>query len=277
MLNRIYTALFGEPKIFVTEVDDKLRKSVKSMKDTVDVIKIYNDMICYLNDIEIGMEQCTTNIGIYDVQRLHVEVSRFLYEYQKAIPFDKTPYIQCLQPTRKYCFTPFLFENAHSGAFSSAKSNGSMRILNAQRCKKGFRVQTEDDFYKKILYEKWVGEAKLFLIGKKEFTDKILSIYSDLDYMYNYSNTYNRKKMKNWRFRMKEDGTIANKCGEKKTLDEILCGLISYQEGIYNDNGYTRDWGLYRSSFYNIVMYNILTKIILDIDTAIKFVEEENV
>ena len=25
-------------------------------------------------------------------------------------------------------FTPFLFENAHSGAFSSAKSNGSMRI-----------------------------------------------------------------------------------------------------------------------------------------------------
>ena len=32
-------------------------------------------------------------------------------------------------------FTPFLFENAHSGAFSSAKSNGSMRIFDAQRCK----------------------------------------------------------------------------------------------------------------------------------------------
>jgi hypothetical protein len=31
--------------------------------------------------------------------------------------------------------TPFLFENAHSGAFSSAKSNGSMRIFDAQRCK----------------------------------------------------------------------------------------------------------------------------------------------
>ena len=34
---------------------------------------------------------------------------------------------------KKY-FTPFIFENAHSGAFSSAKSNGSMRIFNAQRC-----------------------------------------------------------------------------------------------------------------------------------------------
>ena len=33
-------------------------------------------------------------------------------------------------------FTPFLFENAHSGAFSSAKSNDSMRIFDAQRCKK---------------------------------------------------------------------------------------------------------------------------------------------
>jgi hypothetical protein len=32
-------------------------------------------------------------------------------------------------------FKPFLFENAHSGAFSSEKSNGSMRIFDAQRCK----------------------------------------------------------------------------------------------------------------------------------------------
>ena len=32
--------------------------------------------------------------------------------------------------------TPLLFENAHSGAFSSAKSNVTMRMLNAQRCKK---------------------------------------------------------------------------------------------------------------------------------------------
>jgi len=32
--------------------------------------------------------------------------------------------------------TPFRFENAHSRAFSSAKSNGSMRIFDAQRCKK---------------------------------------------------------------------------------------------------------------------------------------------
>ena len=41
-------------------------------------------------------------------------------------------------------FTPFLFDrsacNAHSGAFSSAKSNCSMRIENAQRCKSGVEL-----------------------------------------------------------------------------------------------------------------------------------------
>jgi hypothetical protein len=40
-------------------------------------------------------------------------------------------------------FTPFLFENAHSGAFSSAKSNGVMRISNAQRCKTQIKATNE--------------------------------------------------------------------------------------------------------------------------------------
>ena len=39
-----------------------------------------------------------------------------------------------------FYFTPFLFENAHSGAFSSAKSNVAMRILNAQRCKQDCQI-----------------------------------------------------------------------------------------------------------------------------------------
>ena len=42
-------------------------------------------------------------------------------------------------------FTPFLFENAHSGAFSSAKSKGSMRIFDAQRCKNP-EVKPEEPF-----------------------------------------------------------------------------------------------------------------------------------
>ena len=37
--------------------------------------------------------------------------------------------------TEQLHITPFLFENAPEWGFSSAKSNGSMRIFNAQRCK----------------------------------------------------------------------------------------------------------------------------------------------
>ena len=46
-------------------------------------------------------------------------------------------------------FTPFLFENAHFGKFSSTKSNGAIRMLNAQRCK------------------------KITIIGRKDFSNKI--------------------------------------------------------------------------------------------------------
>ena len=35
-------------------------------------------------------------------------------------------------------FKPFLFENAHSGAFSSAESDCATRIENARRCKTPF-------------------------------------------------------------------------------------------------------------------------------------------
>jgi hypothetical protein len=45
--------------------------------------------------------------------------------------------------------TPFLFENAHSGAFSSAKSNGSMRIFDAQRCKKNITKKKKKNNGKK--------------------------------------------------------------------------------------------------------------------------------
>ena len=67
-----------------------------------------------------------------------VDALRKEIEQQKAIIADKDTQIIAL--LRKHdsineLFKPFLFENTHSGAFSSAKSNCSMRIFNAQRCK----------------------------------------------------------------------------------------------------------------------------------------------
>lgn len=240
MLNRIYKYFFGNSQIFATEVNDDMRVYIKSLTDMIDNIDGGNDMIKYQNDIEIGLEKHTRDIGIEDVQELHSEVSGFLYNYQRAIPFDKTIYIQDLKPANKYCF------------------------------KKGFRIKKENDFYKEIIYEKWVSEAILFLNGEKEFTKKLLGIYSKLDYFYNYPTHYDRKIMEKWKFTMNKDGIFENNYDEKRTLYEILGGLITYQEGIYNDNRNTREWGLYNSSFYHIVLNRVLINIVYDIEKAIK-------
>ena len=247
IFNRIYNTLFGSPKIFITEVNDDMRSYLKQLTDLVVDIDVDNNLINNLNDIKIGLETYAKDIGIEYIQDLHSELSGFIYNYQKAIPFDKTPYIQCLQPTSKYCF------------------------------KKGLRIIKEDSFYNAIIYEKWPGEAVNFLDGKKDLTNKILDIYSELDYHYNYPETFNRKTMQKRKFKMNKNGIIENTFGEEKTLYDIMCDLITYQEGIYNDNSNTREWGLYNSSFYYIVKYIVLTKIVHEIETAIKWEKDEDV
>ena len=52
--------------------------------------------------------------------------------------------------------TPFHFENAHSGAFLSVKSNGSMRIFDAQRCKNGY----QETFCEDTKYSNWMNEHR---------------------------------------------------------------------------------------------------------------------
>ena len=63
-------------------------------------------------------------------------------------------------------FTPFLFDrsayNAHSGAFSSAKSNGSMHIFDAQRCKQQEVKQPTTRLTKRTIRKQHtIGKSKL--------------------------------------------------------------------------------------------------------------------
>ena len=91
-----------------------------------------------------------------------------------------------------------------------------------------------------------------------------------MDYIYQHPDTHSMKKLKEWKFTLGQDGTtIENSRGEKRTLDTMFSELITFQEGIYNDSVSTRNWGLYNSTFYNIVMYNVLIKIVSEVETAI--------
>jgi hypothetical protein len=71
---------------------------------------------------------------------------------------DEYDYNQEITTHNTSIITPFLFENAHSGAFSSAKSNGSMRIFNAQRCKKNTSKQKDGKYHiDNHIYNKLIG------------------------------------------------------------------------------------------------------------------------
>ena len=234
MFSAISNRFFGHSQVLTnTEINLSMRD------DTDRLLSKYNNTTCAMvmfsniYDIKIGLGTYKKNIGVENVTQLHLTLIKFLYEYQSAIPFGKMSYIQRLQPLRKYWF------------------------------KSGFRTKTLQQFCRNI-HELWVDEAIIFLDGKKEFTHKILAIYSELDYHYQFPNTHNRKDMQNWEYTMNQNGTIQHK-SEKVTLQQVLGGLIMYQDGIYNDNGHTRNWGLYNSSFYNVVLFKVFGKIINDI------------
>ena len=73
-------------------------------------------------------------------------------------------------------FRPFLLINAHSGAFSSAKSNGSARIENAQRC----RTITFTELDRKIVFSAGLLILTTTALNKYivQATDKLVSISS---------------------------------------------------------------------------------------------------
>ena len=231
MFTKIYNNLFSRSKVFLTEVNVIMRDDAEQLMDITKEIE-NQQMLNHITDIKLGVKNNKFKAEIKSIKILHKEVSQFLYEYQKVIPFDKTSYTKGLQPDRKYW------------------------------CKSGFRIKKERDFYNDIIYKKWTSEAELFLNGKKELTDKLLGIYSELDCYYQCPDTYNKK---DWKYTMNNDGIIEHK-SEKVTLEQVLCGLVMYQEGIYNDNRNTREWGLYDSLFYNIVMLQVLTKIVSEIE-----------
>ena len=240
MFARMYKCVFGEAKVFATEVNDEMRSYLEELKSQIHNIEDDSNMIKYIHDIENGLKTYKKDIGIEGVQDLHSELSGFLYHYQKAIPFEKTPYTQPLQPTSKYCF------------------------------KKGLRIKSEDAFYKEIITKKWASEAVLFVEGNKTLLDKILAIYTELDCQYQHPDTFSIKKLNSWKFTMGSDGVISNSYKEKHTLTEMFSELVQFEEGIYNDTSRMRHWGLYNSTFYHIVMYNLLSKIVSELEAAIQ-------
>jgi hypothetical protein len=226
----MFNTIFGYSHQFVKQIDQDMRDKHQILVIMANDIK--SNITTDLYDIKIGLDKKPD----FRVKKLHNSLAEFFYTYQKAIPFNKIPDLQYLQPA-KYWF------------------------------KKGLRATEQTTFYHDFYYI-WINQAVIFLNDKPDLTDKILAIYSELDYYYQFPITHNKNELQNWRFKMNENGMIIHK-SEIKTLQTILEELITFQEGLINDNQNTRNWGLYNSSFYNVVMVNTFIKILSDIEISI--------
>ena len=227
----MFNTIFGYSHQFVKQIDEDMRHKLKLLVNMANEMK--SNMEIDLDDFKIKLNKSHDSL----VQNLHNSLAEFFYTYQKAIPFNKMPDLQYLQPAKYWC-------------------------------KKGLRATKQTKFYYDF-YSVWINQAVIFLNDKPELTDKILAIYSELDYNYQFPNTHNKNDLQKWRYKINQNGIIIHK-SEKKTIPIILGELFAFQEGIMNDNNYTRNWGLYSTSFYNIVMVNTFIKILSDIEISIE-------
>ena len=135
------------------------------------------------------------------------------------------------------------------------------------------------DFYEtyKYIFEKvdkkkidimWIEKAKIFIKKNKDILlKKLLILFSYLDYIYESNNVFVLEKYENYMFyETDEEEIYQNKSEKKIKLDELLEMIIEYQDGLPYDNPNTYNWGLYRTSFYNLVLYEVLLELISNLD-----------
>jgi hypothetical protein len=122
---------------------------------------------------------------------------------------------------------------------------------------------------KKILQKQreiWFAEARQFVVeNRQEMLPKLLKVYSFLDCQ--FSKSFSMKKLEKYQFLETQKPWVFRNTfnGKTCTLEELLTHLWTYEIGIYNDTEDTRHWGLFKSSFYNLVLFRILEKTIDEI------------
>ena len=168
----------------------------------------------------------------FNIVYLQNEIIELLYEYQYIIQFEN---------------------NILHQYYSEIKLNNYIKI---------------NDIHEK-LKTIWIREAILYIDQNREIViPKLMEVYCYLNYHFNFPSSNTEDKILNEYFyyeTFEKNVFINNYDNEKITLEEVLIELFNYQDGMYNDNKRTRNWGLYRSSFYNIIMFKILNDTIIEL------------
>ena len=216
-------------------------------------IRYLIEMLDHIDDVKVELNMGNHRYTLDDIndtdfhdylKDLMETLTSFLYRYQKIIPFESSVVLNFFQRKRY-----FLFKNK-------------------------FEIKNKKDFKNDIIYKKFIEEAIIAIHNNEDlFLQKILIIYNFLDYSYNHpsSNIIEiEKKMYTKRGKNKfSDGY------QDVTLEEILCSLISFEEGLYNAPSHINYWGLYKSSFYNLILYDSLKKIIYELGVISNIIQKD--
>jgi hypothetical protein len=156
----------------------------------------------------------------------------FLYENQMALSFSETPLLKEMM-------------NGYNPLYAHSST-----------------------FFDERIHHLWFEYTLTYLKNNTEETRHILTslleIYSDWDGEYHYPVSYNNKIFRNiYRFCLTEEhGVFKNKLGNSCKIEDVITGILYYQEkGI----GY----GLYRSSFYNVLLFLVLRNLSLEIQSQL--------
>ena len=113
----------------------------------------------------------------------------------------------------------------------------------------------------------WLTSAEPFIFNNQNYEIliiKILEIFSFLNYLNDSSYFIINELYDSYFYYQLEENVYicdSNK-SEHLTIKDILEDLLIYEDGFFGINENGRKWGLKKSSFYCIVLFDVLTKII---------------
>jgi len=219
MIAKIYNSY----KIWNTEIDKVSQTQLDSIESIVKTEQSIQKSISFLSGGRLDTVNTNRN------RHIQAALTNFLYENQMAISFKETPLLRELMNG----YDP---RYAHSQSFFEERLGGHLWFE-----------------YTLTFLQKETEETRYIL-------NSLLEIYSEWDGEYQCESLYANKIFRRiYRFQMTEEyGTFKNKLGDSCKTEDVLTGLVFYQEnGIGN--------GLYRSSFYNVFLFYVLYSVFLEL------------
>jgi hypothetical protein len=234
----MYNALFSPSVVLPKEPNAIFYQKIKDILHELE--KVHEEKVeLNMGDTFYKLDNISESHFYNDINQLQKKINQFLHDYQYVIM-------------------------------------SKMDVLSKHYIKQTYLTQQKISNKQTII---WMNEAREFVLENREqVLPKLLTLYSFLDCMYHFSRSFSMKKLKKYQYSETEkpEMFIRNDSSLTCTLEGLLKDIWRYEIGIYNDAEDTRHWGLFKSSFYNIVLLHVLEKTMQEVSNAFSWESEED-